>query len=110
LPVASRLRIACSRCTRQASPGSKRRPRKDWLIQYDTHPALITTDEAEILLARLELGRPGTYKTKADTLLGGLLTAPDGRPWHGDGEGSYRIGKGRRLASPPEGKPAPELN
>ncbi len=68
--------------------GTKRRPREDWVIQRDTHPALITTDEAEQLLGRLEL-KAKTRAAKAteqrsrdsNALLGGLLFAPDGSKW-----------------------------
>ncbi len=79
--------------------GTKRRPRAEWVIQYDTHERLIGTEEAEIILARLEKGRPKNYRTKADYLLSGLLLTPDGKAWHGDGDGSYRLaGKGRRIS------------
>ena len=78
--------------------GMKRRPRAEWLIQYDTHEALISTDEAEAILARLEAGRPNTRRRAAAYLLSGLLRAPGGAPWHSSGDGFYRLGKGRRIA------------
>lgn len=78
--------------------GTKRRPRADWVIQYDTHERLISTEDAETILSRLEKGRPAKYRTKADYLLSGLLVTPDGKGWHGDGDGSYRVGKGRRIS------------
>jgi len=34
--------------------GTKRRPLLDWVIKEDTHPALITRDEAEGLLQNIE--------------------------------------------------------
>jgi hypothetical protein len=34
--------------------GSKRRPRAEWVIQRDTHPALISDQEAEYLLSKLD--------------------------------------------------------
>jgi site-specific DNA recombinase len=71
--------------------GNKRRPRGEWHIHKNTHEALITEDEAEALLARLEKGR-SRYATKSDYLLSGLLVAPDGTPWHGNG-GNYRCNK-----------------
>jgi hypothetical protein len=77
--------------------GTKRRPREDWVIQYDTHPPLITTEEAETILAALAEGRRTTYRTKGTYLLSGLLVTPDGKAWHGDGDGSYRLGKGKRI-------------
>lgn len=78
--------------------GTKRRPRADWVIQYDTHERMINTEEAEAILATLEQGRVKTYRTKADYLLSGLLVTPEGKAWHGDGDGSYRVGKGKRIS------------
>jgi hypothetical protein len=78
--------------------GTKRRPRADWVIQYDTHAQLISTEQAEAILAQIDKGRAKSYRTKADYLLSGLLVTPDGKPWHGDGDGSYRVGKGRRVS------------
>jgi site-specific DNA recombinase len=77
--------------------GTKRRPRSEWVIQYDTHEQLISTDEAESILAKLEKGRPKRYQTRAVYLLSGLLVTPDEKAWHGDGDGCYRIGKGKRI-------------
>ncbi len=77
--------------------GSKRRPRSEWVINYDTHEPLISTDEAEQLVGKLDAGRPTAYRTKSDYLLSGLLKTPDGKAWHADGEGFYRVGKGRRV-------------
>ena len=78
--------------------GQKRRPREEWVIQYDTHPALITTDEAEKILGQLNRGRAKKYKTRAQYLLSGLLVTPNGRAWHGNGDGYYRAEKGPRIA------------
>lgn len=68
--------------------GAKRRPRSEWEIQRDTHEALITDDEAEQLLRRLEAKAAGRQARAAATrdrvseaLLGGLLYAPDGTKW-----------------------------
>ena len=78
--------------------GSKRRPRGEWVIQRDTHPALITDDEAEALIHTLETtSKNNARRTRADYLLSGLLRSPDGTAWHGDGEGFYRLGKGKRV-------------
>ena len=77
--------------------GTKRRPRAEWVINYDTHEALIGTEEAEAIVARLAGGRPKAYRTKSEYLLSGLLATPDGKMWHGDGAGFYRAGKGRRI-------------
>lgn len=78
--------------------GAKRRPRADWVIQYDTHEGLISTEEAEAILATLEKGRRLQYRTKGTYLLSGLLQTPDGRKWHGNGDGYYRAPSGQRLA------------
>ena len=77
--------------------GQKRRPRSEWLIQYDTHPGLISTDEAEAILAHLEAS-PHTKgrRPSSESLLGGLLRTADGRTWHAEGE-FYRLGKGKRV-------------
>lgn len=68
--------------------GSKRRPRSEWVINQDTHPALISNDEAERILGRLERKaavRSTTAAAQRDrdssALLGGLLFAPDGAKW-----------------------------
>jgi site-specific DNA recombinase len=77
--------------------GRKRRPRSEWLVQYDTHDALISTEEAETILARLEQGRPSTHRHSGIYLLSGLLQTPDGSAWHGSGDGYYRVGKAKRI-------------
>jgi hypothetical protein len=68
--------------------GAKRRPRSEWVIQRDTHAALITNDEAEQLLGQLELKAKARATEAAaqrdresEALLGGLLFAPDGSKW-----------------------------
>lgn len=72
--------------------GTKRRPRSEWLMQRNTHQALITDAEAEAILQKLESGRTKTYRTRATYLLTGMLANSDGEIWHGNGE-YYRIGK-----------------
>lgn len=72
--------------------GVKRRPRNEWLIKRDTHPPLITDAEAETILGRLEAGRRPRYQTGSVYLLSGILEASDGQPWHGKGQGFYRLG------------------
>ncbi|MGH8080008.1 MAG: recombinase family protein [Lysobacter sp.] len=68
--------------------GEKRRPRSEWVIQRDTHPALISDTDAQLLLDRLE--KASRAKTNHRTeqrdrdsaaLLGGILFAPDGTKW-----------------------------
>lgn len=73
--------------------GEKRRPRAEWEIRRDTHPALITDEEAETLMSRLEqasAARP--RRTSADYLLTGLLKTSDGTPWYGEKHRYYRTG------------------
>ena len=78
--------------------GNKYRPRDEWVIQRDTHEALITDTEAEAILAAVESRKLTRDKPAAGTyLLTGLLLTPDGKKWHVDGEGFYRAGKGKRI-------------
>ena len=80
--------------------GEKYRPRSEWVIQRDTHEPLITDDEAEAILAAVESRKITRAKPSAGSyLLPGLLVTPDGKRWHVDGEGFYRVGKGRRIKS-----------
>lgn len=73
--------------------GTKRRPRAEWIIQKNTHEALITDDEAETILKKLSEYTGNKTRTKgADYILSGLLVTPDGTPWHGNA-GYYRAGK-----------------
>lgn len=79
--------------------GVKRRPRAEWVVQKNTHEALITEEEAEALLVRLESFDRG-HHAHADYLLTGLLKAPDGVNWRGSDGGAggyYRLGKGKRV-------------
>ncbi|MCK7495745.1 MAG: recombinase family protein [Comamonadaceae bacterium] len=77
--------------------GEKWRPREEWVIQKETHEALISEDEAELILAAIaERKRSGGKPARRVYLLAGLLMAPDGSPWNGDG-GAYRLGKGVRI-------------
>lgn len=78
--------------------GTKRRPRSEWVVQYDTHERLISTDEAEALLSLLEnSSRSQSRKTSSEYLLTGLLFNEDGKPYHGCDGIYYRVGKGKRL-------------
>lgn len=80
----------------EAGKGHKRRPRSEWVVQRDTHPALISDDEAERLLANLEGYSHRAPRTReAGYLLTGMLVTPDGKPFHGD-RGAYRT-KGRQV-------------
>lgn len=85
--------------------GEKRKPRSEWLITHDTHPPLISTTEAEAVLARVS--RLKTFRTRSSDhvyLLTGLLQAPDGSPWSGEWDkrmnaGLYRLGKGKKISA-----------
>lgn len=79
--------------------GRKRRPRSDWLISRNTHPAIISEDEAQAILARLE-GRKKAdrRRTPADYLLTGILVSPAGQAYHGDGRIYYRLGRAGNCA------------
>ncbi len=84
----------------ESAQGGKRRPRSEWVIQRDTHAALITEGEAEAILARLEgnkSGKAGRARV-SDYLLAGLVKTPDGHAWHGNA-GNYRIGSTNIKAS-----------
>lgn len=81
---------------RSATAG-KRRPRSEWVIQRDTHPALVTDVEAERLLKRLEersaalrAHQPLHRYRESSALLGGRLFAPDGRKWWAEAD-RYRL-------------------
>jgi site-specific DNA recombinase len=69
--------------------GTKRRPRAEWILRRGTHEALISEAEAEAILSRLE-GRKATRMRGSDYVLSGLLSTPEGRPWHGDRDGEVR--------------------
>lgn len=80
-----------------AADGQKRRPRAEWLVARNTHPALITDDEAEAILRQQEMALQGRRVRSSPLLFSGLVQTPDGRAWHSDGGGGYRLGKGRRI-------------
>ena len=83
--------------------GSKHRPRAEWHITRNTHPAVISEAEAEAILAQLaaKSGRRNRLGERV-YLLSGLLVTPDGQPFAGEcnrGQDAYRLGKGRRIAA-----------
>lgn len=82
-----------------AMGGEKRRPRSEWQVQRNTHPPLISEAEAEAILGQLEEATQGRRLRSSPLLLTGLLMTPEGLPWHSDGCGSYRVGKGRKIAA-----------
>lgn len=73
--------------------GHKRRPRSEWQIQRDTHPAFITDGEAEAILAslaRYTASRP--RRTSGKYLLTGILRTPAGARYYGEAASDcYRV-------------------
>jgi DNA invertase Pin-like site-specific DNA recombinase len=88
----------CWNVHNEAGSGEKRRPRSEWVITRDTHPALITDAEAEAVLSQMERLTTGRRAARADLLFAGLIVT-DGRAWHSDGCGYYRLGKGRKISA-----------
>ena len=75
----------------EAGSGRKRRPRSEWVIQRETHDALINDDQAEVIIGRLEnYNRKRNRNKDCGYLLTGLLYTPEGVPFHGD-RGAYRV-------------------
>lgn len=81
----------------KAVGGEKRRPRAEWVVNRNTHTALITDAEAQAILAQMERALQGRRTRESPLLFTGLLQTPDGRGWHSDGCGFYRAGKGRKV-------------
>lgn len=79
--------------------GEKRRPRSEWLVQRHTHEPLITDVQAEAILAQVERAATGRRQRGSPLLFSGLVETPDGTPWHSDGSGCYRVGKGRKISA-----------
>ncbi len=71
--------------------GTKRRPRSEWMVQRNTHQALITDVEAELILKSLESEKRGKRRDSAKHLLTGFLKTPDGDPWLSHGSTHYRL-------------------
>ncbi len=62
--------------------GTKRRPRTEWVMQHNTHEALISDAIAEVLLAQLEqANRTNPRDRHGSLLLTGLLKSPQGVSW-----------------------------
>jgi len=87
-----------NRHTEKKSRGTgraRRRPRSEWVIEKNTHEALITEAQAEAILAQLETSVVGQAVSRAKSavggyLLSGLLYTSDGRKWVGSGP-HYRL-------------------
>ncbi|OZA06762.1 MAG: hypothetical protein B7X95_01410 [Methylophilaceae bacterium 17-44-8] len=78
--------------------GQKYRPRTEWVINKNTHEALITEEEAEKILSQVGDGHVQNRVAKRTYLFSGILKSPEGENWKGDG-GDYRLGKGKRIKS-----------
>ena len=91
--------------------GAQKKPRKDWMITKNTHPALITEQDADIILNTLKNSSIGQSVSAAKRglskyLLTSVLVSPDGRKWEGQQQKAYRLKankernqKGRQLSS-----------
>ena len=76
--------------------GKKLRPRDEWVINENTHEALISGDEAQKILNNLENSSHSQgRRTPATYLLSGMLKTPEGESWFGDAGTRYRT-KGER--------------
>lgn len=67
---------------------TKRRPRSEWVIQRNTHPALISEQQAEKILdqitnSKMSQAISAAKRQVSKYLLSGLLQTPDGKAWHG---------------------------
>lgn len=81
-----------------AEPGKgvKRRPRAEWVVHRDTHPALITEAQAEVIISQLTNSNIGKAVSRAKSsmsgyLLTGLLLTRDGRQWTGKEQKYYKL-------------------
>ncbi len=76
--------------------GCKHRPREEWVVEREAHPALISDATAEAILERL-IENPMAERIRrgkngaSDYLLTGLLETPNHRLWTGDHKHHYRI-------------------
>ena len=77
---------------------TKQRPRSEWVINHNTHPAMITTEEAESIITALETStRSQSRKNASGYILTGLLYNDAGMAYHGCDGIYYRAGKGKRI-------------
>ena len=89
----------------ERAKGTKRRPRDEWLIQRDTHRALITEKEADRIITALQHSKVGNAIRQAKAagsryMLTGLLFAPDGQMWSGTSSDTYPAPRYRLKAAP----------
>ena len=81
--------------------GEKYRPKSEWVIHKNTHEPLVSDAEANQILSQVELRKLTRAKKSTNNvyLFAGLLKSSEGRIWHGSGDGSYRLGKGKRISA-----------
>lgn len=97
--------VTAERVDGEYEGGRKRKPRSEWLVQHHTHPALITTAEAEAILDQLERRRVTlTRSCSRPYLLTGFLVSSTGESWHGEWDRKmdsaiYRLGRGKRISA-----------
>ncbi len=78
--------------------GVKRKPRFEWVINKNTHEAMITEEQAETIIHALENNvYRDTRRNDRHYVLTGLLFSPAGTPYHGCDGIYYRAKKGKRL-------------
>lgn len=82
---------------RHAESGAERyRPRDEWVVKRNTHPALIDEKRAEaLMLAALPTPRKRRGPS-GEFLLSGFLFTPEGKSLVASGDGYYRGAKGGR--------------
>jgi len=81
----------------KAIGGSRRRPRSEWVIKEDTHEALITRRQADMLLVLAEMtGQPWRDRAPAEYLLSGMLRDSHDNKWQGCRDGEVRYYRLRR--------------
>lgn len=76
--------------------GHRMRPRAEWLVTRDTHPALITDVQAERIMSALETSDIGrrvraAKAQRAGFVLAGLLQTSEGELWTCRGANQYRL-------------------
>ena len=60
-------------------------PRSEWVVQRDTHPALVSDAIAETVLQQIESSSHSDGRQRAATyLLTGILKTPAGASWYGN--------------------------
>ena len=84
----------------EAGSGTKFRDKSEWIINRDTHEALITDLEADLILIDVDKNKKTRNgNAKRTYILSGLLQNTEGVMYVSDGENAYRAGKGKRINS-----------